>query len=99
VLFDRPVGWRGYALGVALGFIPCGLLYGALAAAAGSGSALAGALAMIAFALGTVPALFAVALAGHVVGERWRGTLGRATAALMLVNAAQLTYLAWRTVT
>jgi sulfite exporter TauE/SafE len=49
-----------YALGVVLGFLPCGLLYGALAAAAGTGSAPEGALAMAAFALGTVPALVAV---------------------------------------
>ncbi|MBI3446672.1 MAG: sulfite exporter TauE/SafE family protein, partial [Magnetospirillum sp.] len=33
-LFARPNGWRGWLLGVALGFIPCGLLYAALAAAA-----------------------------------------------------------------
>ncbi|MCB2099312.1 MAG: sulfite exporter TauE/SafE family protein, partial [Rhodobacterales bacterium] len=39
-LFDRPVGWRGYLLGILLGFLPCGLLYGALAAAAAGGDPL-----------------------------------------------------------
>ncbi len=72
-LFARPVGFRGYALGLMLGFLPCGLLYGALAAAAASGDPLTGAFAMIAFALGTVPALLAVGLAGHVAGQRWQG--------------------------
>ena len=43
-----PSGWRHYALGVALGFLPCGLLYGALAAAAAAGAAVSGAFAMIA---------------------------------------------------
>jgi uncharacterized protein len=43
-----------YALGVAMGFLPCGLLYGALAAAAGTASMREGALAMAAFAVGTV---------------------------------------------
>ncbi|MBK8173753.1 MAG: sulfite exporter TauE/SafE family protein [Rhodospirillales bacterium] len=96
-LFARPTGWRGYGLGVALGFLPCGLLYGALAAAAASGRPLAGALAMLAFTLGTIPALLAVGLAGHVSGNRFRATALRLAPALMLINAAALSYLAWRT--
>lgn len=97
-LFDRPVGWRGYALGVALGFLPCGLLWGALAAAAASGEVLAGAFAMLAFALGTVPSLLAVGFAGHVTGHRFRATAVRLAPALMLVNAVTLSYLAWRSI-
>ena len=97
-LFDRPVGLRGYVLGVALGFLPCGLLYGALAAAAAGGGALAGGLAMVAFAAGTVPALVAVGLAGHVAGRHWQGVVARATPVLMMINAAALSYLAWRVV-
>jgi len=38
-----------YGLGVVLGFLPCGLIYGALGAAAGTGSMLQGALGMAAF--------------------------------------------------
>ena len=53
-----------YGLGVLLGFLPCGLLYGALAAAAGTGSGVGGGLAMAAFALGTMPALIAVGWGG-----------------------------------
>jgi sulfite exporter TauE/SafE len=97
-LFACPVGWRGYILGVALGFLPCGFLYGAVAAAAASGHALSGALAMLAFVLGTVPALMTVGLAGHVAGKRFRETAARLTPALMLVNAAGLSYLAWRSI-
>ncbi|HYN40044.1 MAG TPA: sulfite exporter TauE/SafE family protein, partial [Rhodospirillales bacterium] len=97
-LFARPLGWRGYLLGVALGFLPCGLLYGALAAAAASGRPLAGAFAMLAFTLGTVPALLVVGFAGHVAGRRFRDAAVRLTPALMLVNAAALSYLAWRTI-
>jgi sulfite exporter TauE/SafE len=97
-LFARPVGWRGYALGVTLGFLPCGLLYGALAAAAASAGPVAGALGMLAFAAGTVPALVAVGLAGHVAGRTWQPLAGRLMPAFMLINAAALTYLAWRTV-
>lgn len=97
-LFARPVGWRGYLLGISLGFLPCGLLYGSLAAAAASGQPLAGALAMLAFTAGTIPALLAVGIAGHVAGQRLRGAALRLMPALMLANAAALSYLAWRTI-
>lgn len=97
-LFARPTGWRGYGLGLALGFLPCGLLYGALAAAAASAGPLSGALAMLAFAAGTVPALVAVGLAGHVAGRTWQPLAVRLMPAVMLINAAALGYLAWRTI-
>jgi sulfite exporter TauE/SafE len=81
-----------YVMGLALGLLPCGLVYGALAAAAGAGSAAAGAGAMLAFGLGTVPMLVAVVWGGTLLrrrlGEqaRWlAGLLLLANAVLMLV--------------
>jgi sulfite exporter TauE/SafE len=50
------VGWR-YLFGVTTGFLPCGLVYSALALPVALASPAAGALAMLAFGLGTVPAL------------------------------------------
>lgn len=97
-LFARPTGVRGYLLGIVLGFLPCGLLYGALAAAAASGGALAGTFVMAAFAAGTVPALMVVGFAGHAVGRRWQGTVTRLTPALMVLNALILSFMAWRAV-
>ncbi|MEI6559931.1 MAG: sulfite exporter TauE/SafE family protein, partial [Rhodospirillaceae bacterium] len=91
-----PVGWRGYALGLALGFLPCGLVYSALAAAAATRQPLAGAAGLLAFAAGTVPALVAVGLAGHAAGRRWRGALLRITPLVMIGNAGFLAWLAWR---
>ena len=85
-----------YALGMVLGFLPCGLVYGALAAAAGTGSIADGAAAMAAFGLGTAPALLAVGWGGLIVrrrlrdGTRWIATpLLLANAGLMLVLASQ----------
>ena len=74
-------------LGLSLSALPCGLLYGALVAAASAGSALAGALAMAAFALGTVPALVGVGLLGRFFGRRWAAAPGfrLAGAALFLL--------------
>jgi sulfite exporter TauE/SafE len=96
--FRKPIVGRGYALGIGLGFRPCGLLYGAFAAAASSGDAVAGALSMLAFWSGTIPALVGVALAGHITGGFWRSKLALATPVLMLCNAVALSYLAWRVV-
>jgi sulfite exporter TauE/SafE len=95
-LFGRPTGWRGFALGVLLGFLPCGLLYAALAAAAASGDPLAGAAGMLAFAAGTWPSLFAVGLLGHLAGQRWRAPILRYAPLLLMINAGMLTWLAWR---
>lgn len=51
--------WYHYALlGFLNGFLPCGLVYTALATALVAGSAWNGALAMFTFGLGTIPALF-----------------------------------------
>jgi len=96
-LLDRPTGWRGYGLGLALGFLPCGLLYGALAAAASTGDPLAGMFTMAAFALGTVPALLAVGLLGHVAAARWNSLVAGVAPVLLLVNGGFLLIMAWRT--
>lgn len=93
-LFAAPTGWRGYALGVVLGFIPCGLLYAALAAAAATGDPVAGAFGMAAFCLGTLPNLLAVGVAGHLAGQRWRGLIAQAAPVLLILNAGVLAWLA-----
>ena len=46
-----------FPLGICLGFLPCGLVYGPLVAAAGTGSPWLGGGVMAALGLGTVPAL------------------------------------------
>ena len=89
-LFAAPTGLRGWMLGVMLGFIPCGLLYAALATAAATGDAIAGALGMLAFAGGTVPVLLMVGLMGHAAGGRWRQPMLRWAPLMFVANAAML---------
>jgi sulfite exporter TauE/SafE len=50
------LGWR-YLFGMTTGLLPCGLVYAALALPVALGHPLAGAVAMVAFGAGTVPAL------------------------------------------
>jgi sulfite exporter TauE/SafE len=54
-----------YPAGLILGFIPCGLSYSLFLAAAGSGGLLPGMATMIAFGVGTLPAML---LLGSLVG-------------------------------
>lgn len=65
---------QAYAAGLAWGWLPCGLVYGALAAAVFSGGAAQGAAAMAAFGAGTLPWLF---IAG-VAAAKLRGWAGLA---------------------
>lgn len=97
-LFGDPTGPRGYLLGVVLGFLPCGMLWAALAAAGGSGGAVPGAVAMLAFALGTVPALVGVGFAGQLFGRRLGPAMAWVAPALFLLNAGVLGVFAWRAI-
>jgi uncharacterized protein len=94
---DRPLS--GYRLGVVLGFLPCGFLYAALAAATASFSPLAAAAGMFAFGAGTVPALVVVGLAGQAAGRRFHRAVAVLAPVVMLFNAALLGGLALRGLT
>src|SRR3984957_5063283 len=93
---DRSTPLGGLLLGLALGFLPCGFLYAALTAASASGGPVAGALAMAAFGLGTVPSLVAGGIAGQAAGRRWQRAVTAFAPAVMLLNAVLLTVLALR---
>jgi len=56
--------WIGrVGLGICWGFLPCGLVYTVLMTAASTGSAATGAVMMLAFGLGTAPAMLGLTLA------------------------------------
>jgi uncharacterized protein len=93
-LFAAPSPAARFALGAVLGLLPCGFLYGALAAAAATRSPLAGAAAMAAFGAGTAPSLMLLGLGGAGLAVRWRAAARRALAPLFLFDAAVLTAMA-----
>lgn len=59
------------ALGVLLGFLPCGLVYGALLKALESAGPVAGAVTMAAFGLGTAAPLFALGAFSQALSRRF----------------------------
>ncbi|OSQ40290.1 sulfite exporter TauE/SafE family protein [Thalassospira mesophila] len=93
--FNAPFGLRGYILGILLGFIPCGLIYGALVLAAAGGSALSGGMVMATFGLGTVPMLFATGWVGQYATRKFRGVMAPVGRGLMVANAVVLALLAY----
>lgn len=96
VPFDTP--GRAFAAGLAWGWLPCALVYAALAIAALAGGAAAGALVMLGFGLGTLPWLLAAGAGFAHWREalrrpRWRLALGGLVSGfgvIGLARAAQL---------
>lgn len=60
------------SLGMLNGLLPCGLVYMAVAGAVSTGSILQGAAYMALFGMGTIPLMFATALAGQFISLDWR---------------------------
>lgn len=89
---------QGLALGALWGFMPCGLVYGALAMAMLSGQPLAGSALMAAFGLGTLPNLLAAGVlmrrgarsARRILWQRLAGVGVLGFGAYGLVHAAQV---------
>ncbi|CAN5712968.1 sulfite exporter TauE/SafE family protein [soil metagenome] len=75
---------RAAMIGVLTGFLPCGWLWAFVVTAAGTGHAASGALVMLVFWLGTVPAMTGVlAIAGPVLA-RMRARLPVITACVLI---------------
>ena len=74
-----------FPLGMLLGLMPCGPVYAMQINAAGTGSVPQGMLLLLAFGLGTAPALFATGVMTTVLGRRLPRGVFRAAAVLIVV--------------
>lgn len=82
---------KALAYGLCWGFLPCGLVYSSLGWSLASGSAVQGALLMLAFGLGTLPAMLAVGSFARQLSQFKNNTLIRASAACLLAFYALYT--------
>ncbi len=80
---QAPPALRALGVGFLWGWLPCGLVYSVLLAAAVSGGALSGAATMVAFGLGTVPAMAGFSFLGTRL-PRPEGTLARVLGAVLV---------------
>jgi len=79
---DHPV--KALALGALWGWLPCGMVYSMLMSAMLSGSAGSGAAVMLAFGLGTLPALITLGIFGNLL-QTWTRRRGARLGAGLLV--------------
>jgi uncharacterized protein len=79
-----------FLMGGMLGFLPCGLSFAAFARALPSGGPLEGGILLLAFAVGTLPALLALGLGASSLARRFRRHLDILSGMLMIGMAASL---------
>lgn len=92
-LFPVTTPERAFGVGLAWGWLPCGMAYAMLTAAALTGGALEGALVMAMFGLGTLPAMIALGSgAAGLLGPRTRRAGG---VLLVLLGIASVAIAAW----
>ena len=92
-----------YPMGIVLGFLPCGLTYTALLAAARAGmeaekpfaGMMLGALMMMLFGIGTVPALLLVGKLVNTISSRTRKRFYRVASILMMVMGVWFVVKGW----
>jgi len=86
-LFNRVNRKNIFALGLVLGFLPCGLVYAAGAQAASTQSFVGGMLTMLVFGLGTFPAMLLSGMTAHFISNKLRHRLYRVAAILVVILA------------
>jgi hypothetical protein len=85
MLFKKGTFSAMFLIGILNGFLPCGLVYVALAGAIASGDAISGAAVMILFGLGTVPAMFAASVFGKFINIGIRTKIRKAVPVLAIL--------------
>jgi hypothetical protein len=78
------------AAGAANGLVPCGMVYAAIAVAAASGTIADALTTMVAFGVGTMPALVALSMSAGWLSVNARARLRRLTPVVLLLAAALL---------
>lgn len=81
-----PLGPRGYVTGLLTVLLPCGWLYLFALVAAGTGSPLVGPLVMLAFWIGTVPALVGLVAGTRALASQFRRLIPAAAALLLIAG-------------
>ncbi len=79
-----------FIIGILNGFLPCGLVYAAMAGAATTGSVTGGIGFMVMFGLGTIPVMLATAIAGNLIQHKIKDAIRKLIPAAAIVLALLL---------
>lgn len=93
-LSQNPTGLRGYAMGMILGFLPCGLLLSAVLISAAAPNWWSAGLGMALFGVSTIPALNAVAFIKNQIVSSNPSWITGLRKGLTLANSLALFFLA-----
>lgn len=91
-LLSAPDRRTVFLAGVMNGFLPCGLVYAFLAFSVASGKPVHGGLLMLAFGLGTVPAMTIVGCGSSLISHHARARVFRVAAVLVIVTGGITVY-------
>ncbi len=98
-MFRQLLNARGgigyFVAGVANGFLPCGFVYAFLAMAAATQDAMRGLILMIAFGLGTVPAMMAIGCGATLLSHTARLRVYRIAAVFIVIAGGATIYRAF----
>ncbi|MEP0984303.1 sulfite exporter TauE/SafE family protein [Ekhidna sp.] len=81
---------RWFLSGVANGFFPCGLTYVAAAGAVALANPFEGALFMVLFGVGTLPALITLSFAGNIFSQRLKSLIPRSVSIIAILSGSLL---------
>ncbi len=79
-----------FELGLINAWLPCGLVYLALATALASGNLLSSCIIMFLFGLGTIPLMLGLQMAGNFISIPWRQRITKVIPVFVLVSASLL---------
>ncbi len=91
-LLGLGTGANKLPLGLLMGFLPCGMVYAALLKAVETGSAVDGALSMLAFGVGTSGALLAIGFFSSAITSRFGRYANALASASMILLGGYLVY-------
>jgi len=84
-LFGRHSMRNLFVIGLLNGFLPCGLVYVAVAGALNTNDMVMGILYMLVFGLGTIPIMLSISLAGNVISRGLRERVNRLVPPLVIL--------------
>lgn len=89
-LFRKRTVSSFFLIGLLNGFLPCGLVYMAIAAAVATGSPFQGALFMAFFGAGTIPAMLGISWVANSISKKFRSAINRSMPVVLSLMAMLL---------
>jgi hypothetical protein len=86
---------QAFGFGIIWGWLPCGLVYTALTLATSAGDSLRGALTMLAFGLGTLPAVMGVGIMTTLLTKLSRMQRFKQAVGLLMIALALFAAMPW----